>query len=82
MKKILSLAMVSVAVLAGCNDSKPQTKKEIAVNDAAAITASYDSINAQQLAEHVKVLASDEFGGRSPSTEGEKLTFYLNAIFI
>ena len=82
MKKILSLAMVSVAVLAGCNDSKPQTKKEIAVNDAAAITASYDSINAQQLAEHVKVLASDEFGGRSPSTEGEKLTLeYLTKKF-
>ncbi|WP_435275676.1 M28 family metallopeptidase [Psychrobium sp. nBUS_13] len=82
MKKILCLAMVSVAVLAGCNDSKPQTKKEIAVNDAVAITASYDSIDAQQLAEHVKVLASDEFGGRSPSSEGEKLTLeYLTKEF-
>jgi Zn-dependent M28 family amino/carboxypeptidase len=82
MKKILSLAMVSVAVLAGCHDSKPQTKKEIAVNDAVAITASYDSIDAQQLAEHVKVLASDEFGGRSPSSEGEKLTLeYLTKEF-
>lgn len=74
--------MVSVAVLAGCNDSKPEAKKVEKVNDAAAITLSYDSINTAQLIEHVKVLASDEFGGRAPSSEGEKLTLaYLTKQF-
>lgn len=82
MKKILSLAMVSVAVLAGCNDTKPEIKKEVATNDAAALATSYQSINAKQLAAHVKVLASDEFGGRAPSSEGEKLTLdYLTKEF-
>lgn len=46
------------------------------------MAASYDSINTGQLIEHVKVLASDEFGGRAPSSEGEKLTLaYLTEQF-
>ncbi len=31
-------------------------------------------ISAEDLAQHVKVLASDEFGGRAPGTAGEQLT--------
>jgi len=31
-------------------------------------------IDAAQLSEHVRMLASDEFGGRAPGTEGEKKT--------
>ena len=82
MKKILSLAMVSVAVLAGCNDSQPEVSKPAATNDAKALAASYQSITDVELADHVKVLASDKFGGRSPSTEGEKLTLdYLTKEF-
>ena len=82
MKKILSLAMVSVAVLAGCNDSQPEVSKPVVTNDAKALAASYQSITGQELADHVKVLASDKFGGRSPSTEGEKLTLdYLTKEF-
>jgi Zn-dependent M28 family amino/carboxypeptidase len=43
---------------------------------------SYDSINEQQLTSHVKVLASDKFGGRAPSTKGETLTLeYLTEQF-
>ncbi|MCH2058518.1 MAG: M28 family metallopeptidase [Thalassotalea sp.] len=43
---------------------------------------SYNSINGEQLADHVKVLASDKFGGRAPSTEGETLTLeYLTEQF-
>jgi Zn-dependent M28 family amino/carboxypeptidase len=82
MKKIISLAMVSVAVLAGCNDPKPEVTKAVVVNDAPAVAVSYNSINKEQLIEHVKVLASDEFGGRAPSSEGEKLTLdYLTKQF-
>nr|WP_235938818.1 M28 family metallopeptidase [Thalassotalea algicola] len=44
--------------------------------------SSYNSINGEQLAEHVKVMASDKFGGRAPSSEGEKLTLeYLTKQF-
>jgi Zn-dependent M28 family amino/carboxypeptidase len=43
---------------------------------------SYNSINAEQLTQHVKVLASDKFGGRAPSSEGERLTLeYLTEQF-
>ena len=74
--------MVSVAVLAGCNDSQPEVSKPVVTNDAKALAASYQSITGQELADHVKVLASDKFGGRSPSTEGEKLTLdYLTKEF-
>ena len=44
--------------------------------------AGWNSINAEQLAQHVKTLASDEFGGRAPSTKGEELTLaYLTEQF-
>ena len=71
-----------VAVLAGCNDSQPEVSKPVATNDAKALAASYQSITGQELADHVKVLASDKFGGRAPSSEGEKLTLeYLTKEF-
>ena len=39
-----------------------------------AITASLKSIDGRSLLKHIKVLASDEFEGRSPGTKGETLT--------
>lgn len=43
---------------------------------------SYNSINGEQLAQHTKILSSDKFGGRAPSSEGEKLTLeYLTEQF-
>ncbi len=40
-------------------------------------------INAEAMAEYIKVLASDEFAGRKPFTEGEELTIaYLQQQFI
>ena len=78
MKKI-TLSLLSIAVLAGCGATSPDNKQE---NTAEAINNSYNSINTEQLIEHVKVLASDEFGGRAPSSEGEKLTLdYLTKEF-
>jgi len=61
------------------NSSKSNSSKG---NNAQEISASYDSINTAQLIEHVKVLSSDKFGGRAPSSEGEKLTLaYLTEQF-
>ena len=73
MKHYFSLTLLATAVLAGCATTS------ITPTD---VTNGYNSIQADELAEHVKVLASDEFGGRAPSSPGEKLTLdYLTAQF-
>lgn len=69
MKKIIGLTLLVSAVISGCvanNITKTNTTADI--------TASYNSINKEQLIEHIKVLSSDEFEGRAPSTKGEALT--------
>ncbi|WKD23965.1 M28 family metallopeptidase [Pseudoalteromonas sp. KG3] len=73
MKRYFSLTLLATAVLAGCATTS------LTSDD---VSKDYDSINAEQLAEHVKVLASDEFGGRAPSSKGEELTLaYLTTEF-
>src|SRR5439155_20275753 len=39
-----------------------------------AVAASLKAVNGRDLLKHIKVLASDEFEGRSPGTRGETLT--------
>lgn len=73
MKRYFSLTLIAGAVLAGCATTS------ITPTD---VTNGYNSIKADELAKHIKVLASDEFGGRAPSSEGEKLTLdYLTSQF-
>ncbi len=84
MIKKIGLSILSVAVLVGCvATSNDSTQGNASTgNSAQAISASYDSINTAQLIEHVKVLSSDKFGGRAPSSEGERLTLeYLTEQF-
>lgn len=69
MKKTLAFTLLSSAVLLGCG-----AENVVKTNNAADVTASYNSINKEQLTEHIKVLASDEFEGRAPSSKGEELT--------
>ncbi|MCF6434068.1 MULTISPECIES: M28 family metallopeptidase [Pseudoalteromonas] len=74
MKLKMTLSALAVAVLAGCASTTSNTNADV--------QAAYDSINAQQLAQHIKTLASDEFGGRAPSSKGEELTLaYLSEQF-
>lgn len=85
MIKKIGLSLLSAAVLVGCvattSDDSSQSNSSQG-NSAQDISASYDSINTAQLIEHVKVLSSDKFGGRAPSSEGEKLTLeYLTEQF-
>ncbi|TMH14995.1 MAG: hypothetical protein E6H70_12180, partial [Betaproteobacteria bacterium] len=48
-----------------------------------AVAASLKAINGRNLLKHNKVLASDEFEGRSPGTQGETLTVaYIKQQFI
>lgn len=73
MKRYFSLTLLASAVLAGCATTSITNED---------VSNGYQSINAEQLAEHVKVLASDEFGGRAPSSKGEELTLaYLTEQF-
>jgi Zn-dependent M28 family amino/carboxypeptidase len=65
--------MAAVLLLAACAREQPPTtpaspaEPEVASSDHA-------RIDATRLSEHVKVLASDEFEGRAPGTEGETRT--------
>jgi Zn-dependent M28 family amino/carboxypeptidase len=73
MKLRITLSAIAAAVLAGCVSTSNTS------ND---IQTAYNSINASQLAEHIKTLASDEFEGRAPSSKGEELTLaYLTKHF-
>jgi len=73
MKRYFSLTLITTAILAGCATTS------ITSDD---VAKGYNSIQADEIAKHVKVLASDEFGGRAPSSEGEKLTLdYLTKEF-
>ena len=70
---VLASAVLASAILAGCASTS------ITSSD---VEKAYQSINSEQLAEHIKVLASDEFGGRAPSSKGEELTLaYLTDQF-
>jgi len=81
MKKIIGLTLLTTAVLVGCGSSEDKQATP-QVNSAIDVATSYDSINKQQLIKHIKVLASDEFEGRAPSSKGEKLTLdYLTKEF-
>ena len=69
MKKTIGLTLLVSALLSACG-----TNNLVQSNTAQDVAASYNSINKEQLIEHIKVLASDEFEGRAPSSKGEKLT--------
>jgi hypothetical protein len=69
MKKTTGLSLLAFALLSGCG-----TPDVVKTNSEKDITASYNSINKEQLIEHIKTLASDEFEGRAPSSRGEELT--------
>lgn len=75
MKKIvLPLVMSGCAILAACSPA-PQTEKNN-FDDV------YASITPEKIAPPLKTLASDEFEGRLPTTEGERKTLeYLTSEF-
>ncbi|NRA85283.1 MAG: M28 family peptidase [Gammaproteobacteria bacterium] len=77
MNKIIGLTLFSAAALVGCTSTTTSgSSSDVDFEN------SYRSINQEQLIKHVKVLASDEFGGRAPSSEGERLTLaYLTEQF-
>jgi Zn-dependent M28 family amino/carboxypeptidase len=79
MIKKIGLSILSATILIGCVATSDDVTTK---NSAQDIKVSYSSINTEQLIKHTKVLASDAFGGRAPSSEGERLTLeYLTKQF-
>ena len=69
---ILSV-LITLVLIAGCSPEKEENRLNSVPNKA---------ITGADLREHISVLASDEFGGRMPFTEGEKKTIeYLENVF-
>jgi Zn-dependent M28 family amino/carboxypeptidase len=90
---ILRFSIISALFVfaSGCVTEAPQdantnVNSSPAVATAASVPAelkpAYESINADGIMQHVKVLASDEYEGRGPGTRGEELTVkYLTEQF-
>tara|TARA_R110002020_G_scaffold23941_6_gene79213 strand:+ start:865 stop:2613 length:1749 start_codon:yes stop_codon:yes gene_type:complete len=87
MKHTLLFAAAALALSACSPSSEPADEAGTAAAPAAASAPSADhgfgpEISAEDFAAHVKVLSSDEFGGRAPGTPGEQMTAdYLVAQF-
>ncbi|GHE81878.1 M28 family metallopeptidase [Thalassotalea profundi] len=88
MKKSI-LPLIPLALLFGCNESvkqETQTTDMTVVESKKQISDSLKkatgAINEATYTANIKTLASDEFGGRAPGTEGEELTVnYLASAF-
>lgn len=73
-RHLLSAGVIALAACATSDGAAPPA------TDIAAFQ--YAPLSSQALIEHVRVLASDEFGGRAPGTEGERLTIdYLERAY-
>src|SRR5207342_601849 len=71
---LAGLALVGFA-LAGCqHDPMAQTEASLVSANEKAGHAFGPEISAEDFAAHIRVLASDEFGGRQPGSEGEEKT--------
>lgn len=67
--KNLSYVLFIALALAGCKGNRD-------------ITSSVESITTEDLKSHISILASDDFGGRAPATDGEQKTIdYLAGQF-
>lgn len=83
---LVGLALVSLLAVA-CNESSREVaettdERQVVVNDSTNLQPALQAINANDLLQHIKVLASDAFEGRSPGTAGEDSTVnYLTREF-
>ncbi|NOT88806.1 MAG: M28 family peptidase [Lysobacter sp.] len=81
--KVLLLTLAATAALAGCKrEAEAPAAPPAETAPAQPGFAFKDAITPADFAEHVRVLASDEFEGRAPGTPGEDKTVeYLKAQF-
>ncbi|WP_188503207.1 M28 family metallopeptidase [Pontibacter amylolyticus] len=86
-KNMIGLAVLSLLAF-GCNENAREVadsdndRTAVASDTTGGLLTAQQSINANDLLQHIKVLASDEFEGRSPGTAGEDSTVnYLTREF-
>ncbi|SIR47367.1 Zn-dependent amino-or carboxypeptidase, M28 family [Pontibacter lucknowensis] len=83
---MIGLALLSLVTF-GCNENAREVadsdgERTAVAGDTTGLLAAQQSINANDLLQHIRVLASDEFEGRSPGTPGEDSTVnYLTREF-
>lgn len=76
------LTILAAALLAACGQQQDKAATDAKAANADAIEAVVQSLNAEDLMQHVQVLASDEYEGRMPGTEGGRKTVaYLTEQF-
>ncbi|MFD0725837.1 M28 family metallopeptidase [Lysobacter brunescens] len=82
MPKTLLLSLAAAAALSACKGEETPAAKPATDAAKPAAFAFKDALDPADFAEHVRVLASDEFEGRAPGTPGEEKTVqYLKAQF-
>jgi Zn-dependent M28 family amino/carboxypeptidase len=73
--KVTMAALSSVILLSACSPSSPTISKNN-------FDEVYKNISEAELIQHTKTISSDQFGGRAPTSPGEKLTLdYLVSQF-
>ncbi|VAW49545.1 Peptidase M28 [hydrothermal vent metagenome] len=72
MKNIILFIIITHTLFA-CKQPGENSQKENKVATQYPVRV-IDSISAESLIQHIKILSSDEFGGRAPASEGEILT--------
>ncbi len=83
---MIGLALLSLVAF-GCSENAREVAdsdgdRTAVAGDTTGLLAAQQSINANDLLQHIRVLASDEFEGRSPGTPGEDSTVnYLTREF-
>ena len=79
----LALSLLLASALAGCqHNALEQTEASLLASNTQAGHAFGPEISAEDFSAHIRVLASDEFGGRQPGSVGEQKTVdYLREQF-
>src|SRR6185369_13375274 len=67
---VLSFALACTTAPTNVNTNSAAANSSVA----AELKPAFDSITANDILQHIKVLSSDEFDGRGPGTKGEELT--------
>lgn len=78
-----STLLLTTLVMVGCNDTTTQSNDGVQLSaPSISFADAYQNLTGENILAHAKILASDEFGGRLPATEGEVKTLaYLTEQF-
>lgn len=72
--KKITLSLSLLVILTACGQSNKPKILDKNNQDRISINFGEKAITTKSLTQHIKILASDKFGGRAPGSEGEELT--------